>query len=229
MLPPGAMRGRYPRKKSAYARGLKGKMFIKSMDVLSTALGLNTTPSFLPLNLLAEGVGVYQRLGRQVNLHSVHLKMMIKPVRTATVVDERIRMLLVYDRQGNGASPVAADLVRGRDSTGTATTSDPSLDHPNIDNESRFHILKDISIQLPTFTLTGVAVTNPDVDHAPIKIIKWNVPLYGRLTRYTDTTAAITSIAEGSLHLLSCGSAAAAAESCSLRCLSRLRFKDSAY
>ena len=65
-------------------------------------LSLNTTPLVTPLNLVQSGAGFYNRIGRRIEMKSLHLTGLIHS--TGKQADQDYcRLLVVYDRQTNGA------------------------------------------------------------------------------------------------------------------------------
>ena len=71
-------------------------------------------------------------------------------------------MLVVYDKQPNGALPTYATVMQTRDNAGAA--SNTAFSDPNFDNKERFTILRDTTFVLPSVTNTVGVLTNVGFD-----------------------------------------------------------------
>ena len=80
------------------------------------------------LNDVAQGTTAITRLGRKILMKSVLVQ------GTLTNSSGQGRILIVYDRQANGAAPAATDVL----------TSNTIMAIQNLDNRDRFIILADI-------------------------------------------------------------------------------------
>lgn len=91
----------------------------------------------LELMVIGQGAGESERIGRQVNIHSIAVsgRMSVGD----NTVDRTIynRLTLVMDRQANGALPTYADIYK--DGSGVSAP----FDYPNLNNGKRFKILKE--------------------------------------------------------------------------------------
>ena len=72
------------------------------------------------------------------------------------------RLLVVYDKQPNGALPTYATVMQTRDNAGAA--SNTAFSDPNFDNKERFTILRDTTFVLPSVTNTVGVLTNVGFD-----------------------------------------------------------------
>lgn len=101
---------------------------------------VSTTGAFFPLCVPVPGAGMNQRIGRKLTIKSVQMKGIVQlelaatPTGAVTAEANHLRMILLYDKQPNGALPALADVL-----TGGQTVNDLF----NIDNRDRFTILKD--------------------------------------------------------------------------------------
>lgn len=218
-------------RKSSFRRSMPRPMAIlpanKAVDIPSSVLTLNTTASATLLNGVAQGAAFYQRLGNRFAMRALLLKLNIYPLRTSTQVNEMIRLLLVYDRQANGAAPTYSDIIQARDSAGGTTSN--ILDSPNVDKKSRYQILWDWWQPASTMTVTGPVITNPGVQaNAQTFKIQKLIPLPALLTQCDGATSGIGDIETGSLYLFAVGSAASASEGWAALMTSRLFFYDAA-
>ena len=120
----------------------------------------------------------------------------------ATAVQAYARLLVVYDKQPNGALPTYATVMQTRDNAGAATNT--AFSDPNFDNKERFTILRDTTFVLPSVTNTVGVLTNVGFDQGTKNDINiFNVDMYIKLkglhTSYTGATAGIADISTGSL------------------------------
>jgi hypothetical protein len=183
-----------------YRRG--PKMEIKYVDNAATDDNFNLvggTPWIL-LNGIVQGAGNNQRIGNKISMKALRMKGQV--INLATAVQTYARLLVVYDKQPNGALPTYATVMQTRDSTGAATNT--AFSDPNFDNKERFTILRDTTMVFPSVTNTAGVLTNVGFDQGTKSDINiFNVDLYIKLkglhTAYTGATAGIADISTGSL------------------------------
>lgn len=124
----------------------------KGMDTSLTIAGpiINSTGSngdATVLNLIQQGNGSWNRIGRKVLLKSVRLRGMLRYIYAAQATTETFgtvfaRMIVVWDKQPSGAAIPTFDTIFGntvQDGTETSTT----LDGLKYDNTGRFKVLRD--------------------------------------------------------------------------------------
>lgn len=119
------------------------------------------------------------------------------------------RLLIVYDKQPNGAFPIISDILQSRDQTGAATTTYSS--EINLDNRARFAIIRDMQFYFPPVTNTAGVLTNgpnfPAYDDQPFDLNVF-VKLKGLQTMFkspnVDPTT-IASITTGALYAVFVG------------------------
>lgn len=99
-----------------------------------------TVGSPLLLNGCIAGSQNYQRIGRKIHLKSLQIRGLLLPA-DDTTQDQQIRMLVVYDKQANGAAPTYGDVIKSQNIAGT--TSSSHMDMVNLDNRDRFEIIRD--------------------------------------------------------------------------------------
>lgn len=196
------------RLKSFSPKSLAKAVELKGCDVPQFNLGFSSTaPSLALLNGLSVGNNFYQRVGRQVVLHSLRVKGYVVPTRgnAAAVNNQSARILVVYDRQPNGVLPNNQDIIQGIDSLG-GTTFDADQ-HPNLNNRERFLILRDDFFMLMPLGINGANSANNynySVDPASngsLHHIDWYIPLKGLKMQFGGDTNAISSIQTGALYL----------------------------
>lgn len=157
------MRSFTPRGPAAQRSGI-GE--VKALDVSTltaapggVALAFNSTGSVIPLNLIATGSSIFNRIGRKVELQSVEFQTIIASlgVSRASPVDT-VRIAIVYDRQANGALPAITDIFQDTEQNATNTTGAQS--GLNLNNRDRFSVIMDRRFQLPQVTNTAGVLTN---------------------------------------------------------------------
>lgn len=113
----------------------------KVIDVLQTAFAPETTGTqLLLLNGCQVGTQNYNRIGRKIRMRSIAIRGQIQPTDT-TIAATMCRMIIVYDRQTNGAAPTYANIMQSQDITGT--TASTAFSMVNLDNRDRFVIVRD--------------------------------------------------------------------------------------
>lgn len=112
----------------------------------------NTNDDALVLNLVQQGAGSWNRIGRKVNLTSVRLRGIARhtSATAATSGDlnaNGLRMIVVWDKQPSGAAIPTFDTIFGltqQDGTESATYLAPV----RYDNMDRFSVLRDCHITM---------------------------------------------------------------------------------
>lgn len=183
-----------------YRRG--PKMEIKYVDNAATDDNFNLVGGspWILLNGVVQGAGNNQRIGNKISLKALRMKGQI--INLATAVQTYGRLLVIYDKQPNGAIPTYASVMQTRDSAGAATNT--AFSDPNFDNKERFTILRDTTIVFPSVTNAVGVLTNVGFDQQSKSDINiFNVDMYIKLkglhTAYTGATAGIADISTGSL------------------------------
>lgn len=129
---------------------------------------------------IAQGVSESQRIGRQCYIHSIHVKGHFHCADTSGT-HERLRVVLVWDKQCNGALPSWGDVFE-------ATNIDTFR---NIQNVHRFKVLID-----RTYTINKVPVnpydSNTTYYQIPAKTIMYNYrfPRPGLRMDFSSSTGA---------------------------------------
>lgn len=185
---------------------------LKSIDATPATISVNTTGSLTLLNGCAVGTDYTDRIGRKTMLKSINFRGFFQPADDNTVTNY-VRMMIVYDRQTNGAAPAVTDILQ----------SASSLSNLNLNNRDRFLVLvdKEYVIGRVINTATQALAYSPNVHRCKG---------YRRLnleTQYGGTTSAIASIATGSLYMLAIGNiAAGGGTDATLDITLRVRFLD---
>lgn len=118
-----------PRIYRGYPYGTKGEL--KNVDT-TVAQVADTTGAVTLINGIARGDDINERVGRQVILKYIQANI-VNYVTPTTGIDQSHRMLIVLDRQANGAAPAITDVL----------VSASTVAMPNLDNRKRFRILFD--------------------------------------------------------------------------------------
>ena len=141
---------------------------MKTVDTVQTAPGgvvmavNNSTSNIQYCNLVQSGSGFNNRVGRRIEMQSLHLTGLISQSANSQIAMDYVRIAVVYDRQPNGAATVYNNIFLDYDqSSNTASTA---LSGINPDERERYVILADIRMQLPstnhTTGLTGATDGN---------------------------------------------------------------------
>lgn len=200
---------------------------LKSVDTPSITGALNTTGSFQVLNVPVNGAAFYNRIGNQIEMRSLHLIGGVQATGNAgTVAGEYVRIMVIYDRQPNGAAPSVADVLTSYAQAGGTTST--VFDHLNPNNKQRFLVLMDDRLSFGN-TLKATAAnaqTQGAIDYKGETNINRFIKLRGLTTTYKASAGAIGDITVGALQIFCLGSTVAGTEGYSFTGSARLRFTD---
>lgn len=141
---------------SLMAQPRTGPTELKSTDQATTAIAFLTAGTVaLVVAPPLEGASFYQRVGRRIRMKSIELRGEIQPSNgnAAAVTRQFARLLVIYDRQANGALPAVADILTGYNAAGA--TSSTVYDGLNMNNRDRFLVLRDRKLYLPPLGING--------------------------------------------------------------------------
>jgi len=197
---------------------------------------IGATAVFTGLNLIQAGTGFYNRIGKKINMRSLHLTGQVIVIAPGAIVMDGLpeygRILVVYDKQPNGAFPAPADVLANHDNQG-ALSSNPFC-NINQNNSDRFRIIRDIRLDIPN--------DDPDEatsgDNAMLGVIDYTtnrvnvnefIFLNGLETQYSATAnpATIAEISTGALFLMTWGVVPSNNSSHAFKWTARLRYNDS--
>lgn len=136
------------------------------------------------LNAITQGAGAYQRIGQKVVIKSLALKVQLSMTPGDKIVMNTARIMVVYDRQSNGAFPAIADILSTNVSTAPIMTSGL-----NMAKKNRFAIIADRYYDLST---SGDAV-------ATVAIFRNNLNLE---VEYGANNGLISDIGTGALYFV---------------------------
>lgn len=188
-----------------------GRKELKYVDIAAATYVADTTGTVTALNLIAVGDDNINRDGRQVTMKSVQIRGMCRNF-DASSGPTFCRMLLVWDNAVNsGAIATVAQILSAVN----------SVSFPLIDNANRFTILVDRSYALGNFDTTATQSVAQGMGPFVCEIYKkLNV-----VTQFSGTTAAIGSIQNGGLLMVTIGNSAAGAGGL-FEVATRVRFTD---
>lgn len=203
-------------------RGRKNQK--NAVDVYSNAITCTSTAVFALLNGTVEGAAIYNRIGRRIKMKSVQIRGGFECGGGGTVT-QTMTVMLVYDRQPNGAAPAIADLLLDYKFDGSSPSTTP-LSGLNMNNSDRFVVLRrDWYVIDPDVVSTGAQQKDQLVDacSGPPRSLNWYVKLAGLEAHYKASTGAIGDLTTGALYLVTYASSADALMT--LTYASRLRFE----
>lgn len=167
------------------------------------AFGATTFSAGTLLNALGQGTTAVTRLGRKVQLKSLYIRYSIALAPTSTG-GSPARILVVYDKQANGAAPLITDILLAND------FHSPN----NLNNSDRFITIFD-EITEPVSVQNNYSISG--------KLYK----KLGLETVYKDTSAGdITDIATGSIYAFVANNSGIGVANGAVASYTRLRFLD---
>lgn len=175
----------------------------KAIDV-SPSLACDSGTAVQLLNGCARGDDINERVGRQITMKSIQIKFNTK-VTTSTGVDQRHRIVIVYDKQTNAAAAAWTDVFVSADTMALR----------NLENRSRFVILYDKMITLNASAESGSSALRSIY-------LRCNLPV----TFNSGDAGTVADIVTGSLYLMVIGSEGAGATAGSMYGRSRIRYVD---
>lgn len=200
---------------------------IKALDNSVATITFNSTASIQVLNLIRTGSTFCNRIGRKVEMTSIRI-VGTMAVKQQSNAPNYCRLLVIYDRQTNGALPAIADILQS--TIQDASNSTTSFSGLNLNNRDRFQVLRDLRIALPPVTDNETNILNPGLlDQVTTTS---NIDLYVKLpnlvTQYKadSVPAVIGDIATGSLLLVTLSNLPVGSEGYTSLLETRLRFKD---
>lgn len=202
---------------------------LKSVDIINgpANLLLTSTMDLALMNATSVGSNINNRLGRKIRMRSLRVLGTVQQFQNGTTpVDDFCRIMLIYDRQPNGAVPAQADIFQCIDTAGTTSTG--SFTFLNPSNFERFVILRSEAFKMEC--PSGASATQPaqeSTDYKKNMLIDWFVNLRGLETQYNaGTSNNVTDQVSGSLLLVGLGLSASADSQYRFRFNARLRFED---
>jgi len=166
-------------------------------------------PATGQLCLIPMGAGASARIGRDVCIHSLHLKWNLNysPGAVTTGVTS-VGIYLLLDKQANGAAAGVTDVFTGNELT---------QDHLNLENSDRFCVLK--RWHLVFKSRAGVSADFADDLKNIEYFMRLNIPL-----KYSGSTGAITELKTNNIFVMA--SAFASDDLVTVSGTTRLRYSD---
>ncbi len=141
----------------AGARAVVGAAAGPELKFLDTTRAQTTTATAgaitnASLNIVAEGVGESQRIGRKIVLRAIHIQGTVLLPTTATAADtsDSVRVVLYQDKQTNGAAAAVTDILESADYRA----------FNNLSNKGRFRTLADTRVALDSGSGSGRGTTD---------------------------------------------------------------------
>lgn len=151
-------------KSNGEKKGMDTNLYIASVTNTS-----NTNTNCFVVNLIQQGSGSWNRVGRKVNLKSLRIKGSFEVTYRAheQTLGNFIRMVVVWDKQPSSGSVPTFDQIFGtKDQDGTETSG--ILAPPKYDNMGRFRVLKDITFDCKPEANFWIVGGNDEVISYPI-------------------------------------------------------------
>ena len=124
-----------------------------SINVAAIPTTTNDNSAIVPINLINQGSGSFNRVGRKVYPRSVRLTGQLNIIHKISdtypgITDVAVRCVLVWDKQPNSSAvPAWQDIFGHTNALGTETAT--TLDAIRYDNTQRFKILKEWIVRAP--------------------------------------------------------------------------------
>ncbi len=185
--------GRYGRFRAGMHSELKWHDIVVS-DV-TVVLG-GTIQNGGTVNIIAQGVGASQRVGRRIHVKSIHWHYGVKQREADGVASpseaNACRIILYVDKQCNGTTAAVTDILR----------TDDAYSFRNLDNVMRFDILLDKTVQALTLGGGGDGITSDWVGGRMNGTFNktCNIPI-----EYSANTGALTEIRSNNIGVLLVG------------------------
>lgn len=187
-----------------------GRVEVKSVDfplgASSVSMALSTTAVFILMNETVTGAGFFNRIGSKISMQNVYVNgfIVLSSSNSGVVPEDYLRVMIVYDKQANGAAPALTDVLANYDYNGATTTS--ALSGMNMNNRDRFLMLADERIYLPSVGVDGVnagfTTLTPDPNKSDTYILKRFIKLRNLEGLYKASGGGIGDIATGALWLI---------------------------
>lgn len=209
---------------------------LKFVDMAETTVVLDTTGAVTLLSPPVPGSLETNRIGRKIMLKSLHFtgRIVVSGLADATVM-EYLRIMIIYDRQTNGAGPAIADVLQAVDNAGGLTST--AMDGLNISNAERFKVLRDWRVAIggtngaigSTAGSTALLQCFPGATKDGLigGVCEAFIKLNGLETHFnTGVAGTVADISTGGLFILTLGKTAAATAPYKLIFTTRKRYWD---
>lgn len=199
------------------------------VDIIApTLVNIDTTGVLQNLATIQVGTGEYNRVGNKVALKSLRIRFSITSATPTTpqLGPNVARLMVIYDRQPNGAYPTIANLLNLIRQDGTAVNG-TCWSSINLNLLERFIVLMDKCFTLPSILSDGTEVGVWPMNEELYMIDEF-IKLKNLETVYSNTASplAIAQVQVGALYLLSLGDTTQANAPYAWKGETRLRFRD---
>ena len=201
-------------------------------DVSQNAIATttNSNANIMVLNLIQQGNGSWNRVGRKTHLSSIRIKGAVNfvtavNVPTGVVGAPSIRICLIWDKQPSGNAIPSFDTIFGITAQdGTESCPDVTCP-PKYDNMDRFVVLADWYMTAPPNTLSSTG-------SGPLTAVNVGIDKYVQLKNlesvYSGQSSPMTiaDISTGALYLVIRGQRVSNGSSIDLDAVARVRYTD---
>lgn len=171
----------------------------KVIDLVNASYAVEDTGTQLALlNGCIPGSNNANRIGRKVNLKSLQVQGFIIPA-DLTVNAGKFRMVIVYDKQSNGAAPTWANIMTSQSAAAVPVLDSAYNAMVNLDNRDRFEIIRDYKVDYAGINTTA----SQTYASSPLcQVVDMYIKLGNRETVYNAGTAGtIGDITSGALYV----------------------------
>jgi len=167
--------------------------------------------NILEIGMPTQTPAFYGRIANRTRGVSLELRGIVRTTGAngAAVGNQTGRILVVYDRQPNGAIPASTDVIQDFAQDGSTSTGNYSK--LNMTNRDRFLIMRDRTIFFPNVGIDGVPGASTALDfsndpmaaNTPTFAIVEHIELKGLQTQYkASSTGAIADISTGAFYVI---------------------------
>lgn len=220
-----------PRSVPRAARQITLKGVDTDISIVANISTTNTNAQIFTVNLVQQGAGSWNRVGRKLHLKSLRLKGVVQftinpSATTGTAVLPGYRCIVVWDKQPSGTAIPAFDQIFGITAQDGTETCPTITCPPRYDNMDRFRIMKDMFYDAPNLALSAIG-TGPNTA-VNIEMDEY-ISLPSLETVFSGQSAPMTiaDISTGALYVIHRQtSAAGGASSVTFSGIARIRYTD---
>lgn len=202
--------GKYLGAGAVGANGIGAGPELKWADGLSSMVPSNTGVTASMLGI-PQGTNEDERIGNKITVKKAFFRFTASFTPTTGLPPVALRVMIVWDKQANGAQAVPGDVLN----LGGGTFHQDAFN--NTDNSDRFRILKDFRFCMNTLSQNGTTGTSCD------KTWDWYIPL-NLPVYYGGVTGAITEVKSNNIFVLALSDHNTS--DVALRCVHRIRWTD---
>lgn len=181
--------------------GLENKFvdYQRGVGNFSLAWGLLNPTAAITQGITAQGDGPSNRDGKRYTIHKLYIRGVIGFPQvladTSPQQQQICRLMLVLDRQSNGANLTPANVV--------ANTTVPVNATQNLENTSRYRVLRDKTYYVRPQIVIQNGTTPTFANQQAVQTFKMTVKFpKGLVVNMNNTTADIANVVDNSIHLM---------------------------